>query len=54
MGKSKTLCDLDRKDIEKSFKTIVKMVDSPKYLCIKCARAANKKEYICKPLEMKK
>lgn len=48
----KTLCDLDKKEIEKRLPEIMGMVCRPLYLCRKCARAANKKEHVCKPLKI--
>ena len=48
----KTLCDLDKKDIEKKFSDVVKLVDKPKYVCRKCARAANEKDLVCKPVKI--
>jgi hypothetical protein len=53
MIKFKTLCDLDKQDIEKKLDEIAKIVTDPKYLCRKCARASNKKEYLCKPQRIK-
>jgi len=43
------LCDLDRKDIERLRRQIMRQVDRPRYLCLKCARAANELERVCKP-----
>jgi len=48
----KTLCDLDKKEIEKNLPEIMAMVNRPGYVCRKCARAANKKEHICKPVRI--
>jgi len=48
----KTLCDLDKKKIEKSLNEIVVMVNHPKYICKKYDRAANKKDFVCKPVEI--
>ena len=53
MTKYKTLCDLDKKDIEKKFSEITKIVSDPTFICRKCARASNKKEYLCKPQRIK-
>jgi len=49
MNKFKTLCDLDKKDIEKRLDQISRIVSEPQYICRKCARAAKRKEYLCKP-----
>jgi hypothetical protein len=45
----KTLCDLDKKEIEKQLPAIMALVNRPAYICKKCARAANQKELVCKP-----
>lgn len=44
----KTLCDLDKKEIEKQLPAIMALVNRPAYICKKCARAANQKELVCK------
>ncbi|MFZ4524579.1 MAG: hypothetical protein ACOYOE_03285 [Chlorobium sp.] len=49
----KTLCKLDKHDMEESLDTIVKLVAKPHYLCDKCARVAKKKKYLCKPVKIK-
>ena len=46
----KCLCDLDKKEVEKRIEKIKRMVDKPKYICRKCARAANDADYVCKPV----
>jgi hypothetical protein len=43
---------MDKKDVEKRINDIMKMVNKPKYICKKCARTANEKEFICKPVEI--
>jgi hypothetical protein len=48
----KTLCDLDKKEIEKNLSLMMKMVDRPAYICKKCARAANTKDLLCKPVKI--
>jgi len=53
MTKFNTLCDLDKKDIEKRFAEIIAIIINPKYMCRKCARASNKKDYLCKPQRIK-
>ena len=46
----KTLCDMDKNEIEKKLERIKKMVNKPRFVCRKCARAANEEEYVCKPV----
>jgi hypothetical protein len=48
-NKEKTLCDWDKKEIDKRFDQLAKIVQVPKYICRKCARVAQKKDYLCKP-----
>ena len=52
MKKGKTLCSLDRDDISDHLDDIVEIVSTPKFLCRKCARVANKKKYLCKPMKI--
>jgi hypothetical protein len=48
----KTLCELDKKEIEKNFAEVVKLVNKPKYVCRRCARAVNEKDLVCKPAKI--
>jgi hypothetical protein len=54
MKLQKTLCTLGRKHIEDTIDYLSEIVGKPKYLCRKCARAANKKKYLCKPAKLKR
>ena len=49
----KSLCDLTKKEIEIDIENIKAMVNKPKYICIKCARAVNEKSFACKPVKIK-
>ncbi len=49
----KTICDFDSDDITKNIDKIMKLVDKPKYVCNKCARAANDEDRVCKPVKIK-
>ncbi len=49
----KTLCDLKRDDFEKDFSKIVNIVSQPRFICKKCARVANEKQYLCKAVKLK-
>lgn len=48
----KTLCKWDKDDIKDNFKELKKIVSEPRYVCRKCARAAKKEEWLCKPEEL--
>jgi len=49
----KTLCSLDRDEIEDNIDEIAKIVSGARYICRKCARVARKKKYLCKPVRLK-
>jgi hypothetical protein len=49
----KSLCDLGKKEIEKRLAEIMRLVDQPRYICSKCARAANDKAMLCKPRKIR-
>jgi len=49
----KTLCKLDKHDIEDNMGNIETLVSEPKYLCLKCARVSTKKKYLCSPIKIK-
>jgi hypothetical protein len=53
MTKFKTLCDLDKKEIEKRLEEVTNIILNPKYMCRKCARVSAKKDYLCKPQRIK-
>ncbi len=48
------LCDLDKKYIEGKLEKVMRLVDDPRYLCRACARAANEKDLVCKPVKIVK
>ena len=54
MSKKHHLCDWDRKEIEKDMLVLISIVKNPKYICKKCARAANTDVVLCKPYKIKK
>ncbi|MBS4722609.1 hypothetical protein J4G62_20475 [Aeromonas caviae] len=49
----KTLCEWRRHEIPADLKTLRKIVHKPKFVCGKCARSANDKDYLCQPLRLK-
>jgi hypothetical protein len=54
MLKIKTLCELEKKDIDKNIGDLIRFVNDPKYICRKCARVAIKENILCKPIKIKK
>jgi len=52
MAKVKTFCKWTQKDIEKRVDLLAELVDEPRYVCKKCARVANSKKLVCKPMAM--
>lgn len=48
----KSLCQLKRKDLEKSLRNVMKEVAKPRYVCEKCARASREKKHLCKPVKI--
>jgi len=49
MKSIKKLCDLNKDKIKNNFAEITELVANPKFICRKCARAANSKKHLCKP-----
>ena len=47
--KQKHLCKYGKKDVEANLKEISLLVNEPKFICSKCARAANIAEIVCHP-----
>lgn len=43
------LCKWDKDEIKDKLKELKKIVGEPRFICRKCARAAKKEEYLCKP-----
>jgi hypothetical protein len=44
------LCKLREKDLKgKKLKVIKKLVENPKYICLKCGRVSSEKSTICEP-----
>ena len=46
---AKTLCDWNRKDIEKHFDLLCEITSRPRYSCLKCAASAHESKHLCKP-----
>jgi hypothetical protein len=53
MSDKKTLCEIFKKDMSKDeLRKYVSLLNSPKYICKKCGRAANEKERVCKVVKI--
>ena len=53
MSDKKTLCEWEKKEIEKKSVELVKIISNAKYFCKKCARSAYDKDHLCKPKKFK-
>ena len=51
--KKQTLCAYKKDEIKENLKELSRIVSDPKFICRKCARVANDKEYLCKPAKLK-
>lgn len=51
---AKQLCKWDKDEIKDNLKELKKIVAQPRFICRKCARAARKEEYLCKPEPLEK
>jgi hypothetical protein len=51
--KEKRLCKWKEETIIDNFEAFNDIVKSPKFVCKKCARVANKKNWLHKPLKLK-
>lgn len=49
---SKKLCKWSKKRIEKHMSELREQLETPAYVCVKCARAANEKKLLCKPIQI--
>ncbi len=53
MAKIKTtICKLSKAEIQESLEQIAREVQTARYLCRKCGRAAHHKSLLCKPVPM--
>jgi hypothetical protein len=43
------LCKWDKDDYRKKLAKLLKLVENPQYVCVKCGRAAAKEKVLCKP-----
>jgi len=54
MSEQKTLCEWEKKEIEKKSFHLEKLITNSKFYCKKCARSANDKDVLCKPKKISK
>jgi hypothetical protein len=47
--KTEPLCKWPRAAYAERFDKLQKIVAEPKFVCLKCGRAAEKKKYLCEP-----
>ena len=50
--KLKTFCKWSPKQIQKNFDLLAELIEDPCYICSKCARSANTKKALCKPVKL--
>jgi len=50
--KQKKLCCLNWDEIEDHLDDLVEIVSPARHICRKCARVANKKKVLCKPVKL--
>lgn len=48
----RSLCKWTAEDIEQHLPVLAELVDEPRYVCRKCARAARRKKNLCKPVPL--
>jgi len=51
--KEKRLCKWKEDDISEKFDKFINIVSSPKFVCKKCGRVADKKKWLHKPVSLK-
>ena len=49
---SRTLCEWKKHEIAEETVALAKIVRDPRFVCRKCARAAHKDKYLCKPMPL--
>ena len=49
---AKSLCKWKKKEIEKDFHELARIIDKPRFVCKDCARSAHDKRFLCKPIAL--
>ncbi len=52
MGDRKTLCSWKRGKYEEKLDKLSALVRNPRYVCVRCGRAAADKDQLCKPARL--
>ena len=52
MSEMDHICNWPKERIKTDLKLLKSIVRNPRYLCTKCGRAANKKQWLCKPASL--
>lgn len=48
----RTLCEWDKRDIERDLGKLARVIGEPRFVCRKCARSAEDPRYLCKPIRL--
>lgn len=49
---ARTLCEWDKRDIERDLERLAGVIGVPRYVCRKCARSAQEDRHLCKPTRL--
>lgn len=49
---ARTLCEWDKRDIERDLERLAGVIGVPRYVCRKCARSAQEDRHLCKPVRL--
>lgn len=52
MKLNRTLCSLNKDEIDDNFTDIVNIISKAKHICRKCARGSSKAKHLCKPVKI--
>lgn len=48
----RTLCEWDKRDIERDLQRLAGVIGTPRFVCRKCARSAEDPRFLCKPIKL--
>ena len=48
----RTLCEWDKRDIERDLERLAGVIGTPRFVCRKCARSAEDPRFLCKPIKL--